>query len=373
MTEFSELLGWASAEGLILNGIQPAWINGCGKGIVACRELKAEEAILIAPIQAIRSITTVSRDLIKRLPPSLPLHGILAAELALTDTSTPSPWQKSLPAMADITATLPFMWPKELQKLLPTSARVFLENQQTKYNHEWNTVSQAMPSISEERFQYYWHIVNTRTFLYEVSETECYSWEDRLALVPLADIFNHADEGCRVSYMPEHYVITTDRAYEAGEELFISYGDHSNDCLLTEYGFLLPKNRWDIICIDEVVLPRLDESAKELLRQRDLLGDYTLHAEKGPCSRVQAALRLLCCSYEHWLKYVEGRDDGFDSQHAVNVLLCELIGKFEGFIRRQLHMIEQTPIGIPGQREILGQRWRQIDVIAKQIRGQLSS
>lgn len=47
MTEFSELLGWASAEGLILNGIQPAWINGCGKGIVACRELKVCESLLL--------------------------------------------------------------------------------------------------------------------------------------------------------------------------------------------------------------------------------------------------------------------------------------------------------------------------------------
>ncbi|TLD05870.1 uncharacterized protein PgNI_09058 [Pyricularia grisea] len=372
MTEFSELLKWASSEGLVLNGIQPTWISGCGKGIVACRKLKAEEAILIVPIQAIRSITTVSREILKQLPPSLPLHGILATELALTDI-TPTPWQKSLPTMADITAAIPFMWRKELQNLLPTSARILLENQQTKYKHEWNTVSQAIPSISEERFQYYWHIVNTRTFLYEVSETECYSWEDRLALVPLADMFNHADEGCRVSYMPEHYVITTDRAYEAGEELFISYGDHSNDCLLTEYGFLLPNNRCDVICIDEIVLPRLDESAKELLHQRDLLGTYRLHLEKGPCSRAQAALRLLCCSYEQWLKYVEGRDDGSNSQYSVNVLLCELIREFQGIIQKKLHMLEQTHSGTAGQREILQQRWRQIDSIAKQICGQLSS
>jgi hypothetical protein len=36
----SELLKWAKAEGLVLNGIQPASIRGCGTGIVACRKLK---------------------------------------------------------------------------------------------------------------------------------------------------------------------------------------------------------------------------------------------------------------------------------------------------------------------------------------------
>lgn len=46
MTEFSELLKWASSEGLVLNGIQPTWISGCGKGIVACRKLKVCESLL---------------------------------------------------------------------------------------------------------------------------------------------------------------------------------------------------------------------------------------------------------------------------------------------------------------------------------------
>jgi hypothetical protein len=204
-----------------------------------------------------------------------------------------------------------------------------------------------------------------------VPETECYSWEDRLALVSVADMFNHADDGCKVSYMPEHYVITTDRAYELGEELFISYGDHSNDCLLAEYDFLLANNRWDVISIDDAVLPRLDEPAKEALRQRDLLGTYTLHVEKGPCSIVQAALRLLCCLYENWLQYVEGRNDGRSSQHAVNVLLCELLGQFESIIDKKMYMLEQLHVGVTGQRDTLKQRWQQMDATTRQVRGRL--
>ncbi|KAK7967601.1 uncharacterized protein PG986_001878 [Apiospora aurea] len=362
MTTLGELLNWAKVEGLVLNGIQPASIKGCGTGVVACRQLE------VMPIRAIRSITTTPLSILRQIPSDTPLHGILAAELALEDSSTPTPWRNSLPTMADIIPPLPFMWCEELQMLLPTPARLLLEKQQAKYHREWSVISRAIPSINEERFLYYWHIVNTRAFLYQVRETERYRWEDRLALVPVADMFNHADDdGCRVSYMPEHYAVTTDRAYERGEELFISYGDHSNDFLLAEYGFLLAHNHWDVVSIDDAIMVRLDEPAKEALRQKDLLGTYTLHVEKGPCSRVQAALRLLCCPYEHWLQYVEGRDDGHSSQLAVNVLLCELLGEFEKVIQKKLHILEKSHVGATDQRDILKQRWRQMNATTRQM------
>ncbi|KAK7991519.1 hypothetical protein PG988_000313 [Apiospora saccharicola] len=177
----------------------------------------------------------------------MPLHGLLAAELALDHTNTLAAWRHALPTMADITATIPHMWREELQNLLPSPVRSLLEKQQAKYRREWKMISQAIPSVREEEFRYYWFIINTRTFLYDMPETQRYNWEDRLAIVPVADMFNHAEN----------------RAYEVGEEVFVSYGDHSNDFLLAEYGFLMTNNCWDVISIDDIVIPRLDEAGKE--------------------------------------------------------------------------------------------------------------
>ncbi|KAK8000507.1 SET domain-containing protein [Apiospora arundinis] len=350
MTAHSELLKWAKAEGFQLNGIRPTSTSGCGTGIIASRKLK--EPVLIVPIRAIRSVKTITPELFQQTPPAMPLHGLLAAELALDNTNTLAAWRHALPTMADITVTMPHMWREELQNLLPPPARNLLEKQQAKYRREWKMISQAIPSVREEEFRYYWFIINTRTFLHDVPETQHYNWEDRLALVPVADMFNHAESGCNVSYTPEHYTVTTDRAYEVGEEVFISYGDHSNDFLLAEYGFLMVNNCWDMISIDDIVIPRLDEAGKEELGRRDLLGKYMIHAEKGPCRRTLVALRMLCCPHEQWLQYVEGRDDGHGSQHAVNVLLCEVLGDLQRTIEENLSMVDQLSVGTPNSDRI---------------------
>lgn len=66
-----------------------------------------------------------------------------------------------------------------------------------------------------------------------------------MALNPFADCFNHADEGCKVEYGPIGFKISSDRVYEKDEEIYISYGSHSNDFLLVEYRFILLENKWD--------------------------------------------------------------------------------------------------------------------------------
>lgn len=328
---------------------------------------KAHESVLRVPIRAIRSATTITQELLRQTPSAMPLHGLLAAELALDDTDTLAAWRHALPTMADMTATIPQMWREELQNLLPSPARSLLEKQQAKYQREWNMISQAIPSLREEEFRYYWFVINTRTFLHDVPETQRYNWEDRLALVPVADMFNHAESGCTVSYTPEHYTVTTDRAYEASEEVFVSYGDHSNDFLLAEYGFLMANNCWDVISIDDIVIPKLDEASREELCRRDLLGKYMIHVEKGPCRRTLVALQALCCPYEQWLQYVEGRDDGHGSQDTVNVLLCEVLGDLQRTIEEKLKMIDELCVSAPRQRDTLKQRWKQIETTARQI------
>ncbi|GER54043.1 SET domain-containing protein [Striga asiatica] len=67
------------------------------------------------------------------------------------------------------------------------------------------------------------------------------SMDGKVALVPWADMLNHS---CEVETFLDYdksskaVVFTTDRAYQPGEQVFISYGRKSNGELLLSYGFV---------------------------------------------------------------------------------------------------------------------------------------
>lgn len=67
------------------------------------------------------------------------------------------------------------------------------------------------------------------------------SLDGRVALVPWADMLNHNSEvDTYLDYdkSSKGVVFTTDRAYEPGEQVYISYGKKSNGELLLSYGFV---------------------------------------------------------------------------------------------------------------------------------------
>ncbi|KAL8150958.1 hypothetical protein V2J09_020766 [Rumex salicifolius] len=67
------------------------------------------------------------------------------------------------------------------------------------------------------------------------------SLDGRVALVPWADMLNHnseVDTFLDYDKSSKGVVFTTDRAYEPGEQVYISYGRKSNGELLLSYGFV---------------------------------------------------------------------------------------------------------------------------------------
>jgi len=318
------------------------------------------------PTEAFRSLDTVADDIARKLPSDIPLHGLLAADLLLKKTSKPTPWNAMFPSMTDFEATMPLMWPEELSILLPKPAKDLREKQRAKFRHEWNIVAKAFPEISQEEYLYFWLVLNTRTFYYVTPEMERFLPEDRLALLPVADLFNHADSGCEVLFSSKSFIIVTNRAYRAGEEVLVCYGQQSNDWLLAEFGFMLTKNRWDEVCLDEVILPNLDVVQKAELENRDYLGNYMLNVETGVCYRTQVVLRLLCCTPREWCAFVDGKDDGEASQRMVDSLLIQILERFQGNIRETLTTLEKVNVGLGTQRELLTRRWKQIESVVVQ-------
>jgi hypothetical protein len=292
------------------------------------------------------------------------IHGLLAAELAVGETQSPD-WVKSVPTWDDFEATIPYLWPGELQKLLPIEAKKLVAKQQARFEKDWDTFRAAFPSKSRQDYLYGWLLINTRTFYYETSETLLFPYHDRLAMLPIADLFNHSENGCSVTYWTDGYTITTDRQYRAGEEVYTSYGEHSNDFLLAEYGFILKENRWDKVCLDDLILSKLSDKYKTELKDKGYIDDFMFRRKPERHDNIWIALRLLCCTHAHWQSYLNGEEDTEGTLTKATELLPSLLREYLDTIAENRRKLGTMKVGTTTQRRLLVQRWEQIEAIIR--------
>ncbi|KAL7963674.1 hypothetical protein V8C34DRAFT_266253 [Trichoderma compactum] len=263
--------------------------------------------------------------------------------------------------MSGFEAGMPMLWPRELSDLLPLESRDHLRKQEREFQSSWSAFRDAFPGVPYEEYTYAWMIVNTRSFYNETPETSKYPREDRPALIPVANSFNHSDDGCKVYYSRHMYQIVADRAYNKGEELFISYSSHFNDYNLLEYGFIPDGNPSDNVYIDDVVFPKLGKSHKEELKKRDLLGEYPLASSTEEFRRTQGVLRLLCCTTKYFHEFLDGKEKGRLVQDRVDEYLVGLLEELlRDIVAKRLQQIEELKVGREGQRALLAKRWMQI-------------
>ncbi len=189
-----------------------------------------------------------------------------------------------------------------------------------------------------------------------------------MALNPFADYFNHTSSAsaCEVSFSASGYVITSSSTVQAGEEIFISYGNHSNDFLLAEYGFILEgeSNQWDEVELDTYVLELLSTEKRVVLEEEGFLGKYVL--DQGTvCYRTQVALRLACLSVGKWRRFVSGADDGVQDQGKVDMVLGKILRKYGRDVEEIIMKVGAAKDGTVEQRDTLSKRWKQIDGLLK--------
>ncbi|UKZ80445.1 hypothetical protein TrVFT333_008206 [Trichoderma virens FT-333] len=369
MGHLQNLMSWAKTQGVVTNGIEPRKIPGRGTGILATRKIKAEEEILRVPARVLRCLASVPSRVRERLPADTTILALLAADLALDKSANSGPWKAVLPKMSDFDAGMPMLWPRELSDLLPLESREHLRKREKEFQGNWNAFKDAFPDVPYEEYTYAWMIVNTRSFYNETPETLKYPWEDRLALIPVADLFNHSDDGCKVYYSADGYHIVADREYKKGEELFISYSSYSNDYILLEYGFIPDESLDDDVYIDDAVFPKLSEGQKEELEKRDLLGEYPLESSAEEFRRTQGVLRLLSCTTKEFYDFLDGKEKGQLVQERVDRFLGGLLDEFlNGIIAKRLREIEELKVGRADQRALLAKRWMQIEgLIRKKV------
>ncbi|KAI0857317.1 SET domain-containing protein [Xylaria cubensis] len=377
MDPIQELLDWATSHGVKLNGIAPERIPGRGIGVLATRDIQTDEIVLDVPTNCLRTLSTVPKARLRRLSgdKNISVHGILAADLALDSSGKFAPWDAVVPRPEDLVG-LPLTWHPDLQALLPRHAAELLAAQKTKFARDWDAVAGAFPELIKgkgkngekdgmgmDRYRHAWLLVNSRTFYYldaALKKRRSTSRDDHMTLQPVADLFNHADEGgCHVAFGGDGFAFRATAPCRKGEEVKICYGRHGNDFLLAEYGFVMQENCWDEVLLDEVVLKRLDETQKKRLEDAGFLGRYVLDRDTV-CHRTQAALRLLCCKVGEWMRFVNGSDDGEASQGAVDALLLELLQEYVAIVEDTVERIRVLEVGEGSQVDMLIERWEQI-------------
>lgn len=423
------------------------------------------------PAQCLRTVDTVSQSISRKFSEenAISVHGLLAADVLLDPDDVYSVWAKVFPTADDFHACMPLLWSRKVRSSLPLSTCRLVEKQERKLAADWAAVKQSgllsylsWPSQSllctsfleggmngargmvskpmrkrrkvigkherdgqikeeieveetkaKEAYTHAWLLVNTRTFYYVTTDMKkrLPDINDRMALQPIADLFNHTGKdgiGCHVDFeenpavasskftkkkgleCSDGFIVRATRSFATGEQVCISYGCHSDDFLLAEYGFCLRckdedqdsevqdnkskkgreqtkecKNDWDETCIDEAILPALTLAQKDALEKRGFLGGYMCDGHTPVCYRTEIAARILFLGEESrdWVRIVEGEDDGEISQAQADETVARLL---EEWVRQGF----RNENGMSRQKDYLGiatlqERW---EVIERMVR-----
>jgi hypothetical protein len=278
------------------------------------------------------------------------------------------------------------------------NAESLIHKQQRKLDADLAAAQRAFPEMNKPAFVQSWLVVNTRSFFYDLPLRRAPRvHEDKMILCPFIDYFNHADAGCHVEYSDNGYVVTADRDYSVGEELFVSYGAHDSDLLWVEYGFIPRVNRFDCLCLDPWMLAPstgIEKRHSHRLKKAGYLGKYHIVAVEGDgevCFRTEVAVRAATMRPAQWLQFVKGKDIGDEGKAEAHRFLHEnmllpfrevAVESIQGLqsaskrqwasVRRQLEG-SQDKAGVDHIRESLILRWEQILTLVDQAIGNLET
>lgn len=142
-----------------------------------------------------------------------------------------------------------------------------------------------------DNFLHMWMCINSRCLYMELRESN--DKHDNFTMAPFVDFINHTDtDHCKLAIDSKGFHVFTTNAYQEGDQVYLSYGPHSNGFLMCEYGFTIPSNRWNDVDISSPIVKRLSEKQKLFLEENGYFDDYTI-GHDGLSYRTEIALATL--------------------------------------------------------------------------------
>ncbi|KAK2753759.1 hypothetical protein FQN55_000122 [Onygenales sp. PD_40] len=391
---------WAKSQEIEINGVAPTRFPGQGVGMAAQRNINANEVILTVPIKAMLTIEHIPSAFRKKFPEDIATQALYAAYFCFAQETREkfSLWQTVWPSRQDFDDSIPLIWPKHLKgesssdsdlalccpplppaisgrwntfdkKAIPYAYTAdhqdLLKEQESRFEKAYRDVKKVFADVDKELFTYYWLIVHTRSFHHiPPGGSAPDDRNDAMALCPFGDYFNHSAEGgCNVAFDDKEYTFTTTKSYEKGEEIFFSYGNHSSDTLLVDYGFLPAQNQWDALFLDDIILKDLTTENIEDLNFERYLGNYQITAS-GPCFRTEVAACMKYMTPEDWNRHILGDQPASFDQEKTNAIIAAWIGEYV----HEAEVALEKLTALQGNRKYRGEkrlgmivmRWRQV-------------
>lgn len=282
--------------------------------------------------------------------------------------------------------SIPLTWETELADKLPVSTKAYLNKQQKVYEKHLQLAENFVKSherissilgttLNREDFLWSWLVVNSRCIYQSLSPTS--TRDDNYACSPLVDMINHVPSSishCKLSYDIKGLSVISQSPYKSGKEVSISYGAHSNEALICEYGFTIPSNSDNTLIIDALFAEILKPWQTRLLMEMGYFEDCTIDDNGYPSFRTDVTLRTALLDEDQCVEgsdgcrrltqYVNGRSSGRSEQAAVDRLLKDLLSVELRKIQDAISSLKRTERGNDPNMLLIRRIWRdQEDIV----------
>lgn len=267
--------GWKNEAKLILKNFLLT-----GRGVSSLTNISSNQTLMQVPYDLLITCANVlDSELINILRGKIFMaQDLLSMFLVLEKhKNNKSRWRKYLGTLPGEPPNLPWLCNETELSAIPCDFIVPVRERKRLFERSWERVEKSIDSnwtclccgellrrvITLNAYTWGYAMVNTRAVYVQpdvitqrtlLDLSSFLSDEPCLALCPFLDMFNHSSEGNTEAGMMRVgdslvYKLTTLIPYKKHQQIFISYGPHDNQKLFCEYGFFLPSNHLDRVCL----------------------------------------------------------------------------------------------------------------------------
>ncbi|CAG9768686.1 unnamed protein product [Ceutorhynchus assimilis] len=297
--------------------------SATGRGVSAKKSVQPSEVLLKIPFRLLITFDSIRKselvDYFDVGQKPLTIHTLLAVFLVMEKhKGKKSKWKNYIESLPYPEPLLPWMCNDE--EFYPDELKSCAVKLQQNFEESFKNLSLNLSVLCKccknslnylldfDMFKWAYVLVNTRAVYIDAdylisndnSHVSLLVDEPILALCPYLDLINHHYKARTKANVVNvdgeaFYQLITMTGFSKYEQIFISYGAHSNDKLFMEYGFFIPGNVFDFVKISfkeilEILKISLDERQYKAIKNYKFNANEVYINQNGPSFVLKAIL-----------------------------------------------------------------------------------